>query len=190
RGTPWHFYARRGTVNKVLVYYQGGGACWNFLTCSEFFPVFKERVTDGDDPSNFRSGFADLDDPNNPFRDWHAVFVPYCTGDVHWGDAVVDHEMSGQTTTIHHKGFVNAQVAEKWAREHFVNPDQVFVTGSSAGSYGAIVNALPLQEFAWPSTEFVVLGDGGNGVITNEFLQNDLAKWGIEKNLPRWIPGL
>jgi hypothetical protein len=32
-GTPWSFWVRRGTVNKLLVYYQGGGACWSGLTC-------------------------------------------------------------------------------------------------------------------------------------------------------------
>jgi hypothetical protein len=52
------------------------------------------------------------------------------------------------------------------------------------------VNSLPLQEFAYPSTPFAVLGDAGNGVITPEFLENDLAKWGIEQNLPAWIPAL
>jgi len=42
----------------------------------------------------------------------------------------------------------------------------------------------------YPSTEFAVLGDAGNGVVTQEFLQNDLSNWGIEKNLPDWIPAL
>ena len=130
--------------------------------------------------------------PENPFRDWNVVFVPYCTGDVHWGDAVVDHAArpANSSVTIHHKGYVNAQVAEKWAREHFVNPDAVFVTGSSAGAYGAIVNSLPLQEDVWPSSHFDVLGDAGNGVITSDFLENDISKWGVEQNLPDWIPGL
>jgi hypothetical protein len=109
---------------------------------------------------------------------------------VHWGDAVVKHVLGKQSITIHHKGFVNAQVAEKWAREHFVNPDEVFVTGSSAGAYGAIVNSLSLQQNVWPSSHFDVLGDAGNGVITQDFLENDIAKWGIEQNLPDWIPGL
>lgn len=188
-GTPWVFFVKRGTVNKTLMYYQGGGACWNYLTCS--LPTHKTSTGPGDNPANFQSGFADFDNPENPFKDWNAVFVPYCTGDVHWGDRVVEYRGGGaRSVTIRHKGFTNAQVAEKWAREHFVNPDQVFVTGSSAGSYGAVVNSLPLQEYVWPSTDFAVVGDGGNGVITQEFLENDLAKWGIEDNLPAWIPGL
>lgn len=188
RGTPWVFFVKRGTVNKTLMYYQGGGACWSHTTCT--FPTHKVSAGPGDNPANSSSGFADLDNPENPFKDWNAVFVPYCTGDVHWGDEVVEHRQGGLRVTIHHKGFVNAQVAEKWAREHFANPEQVFVTGSSAGAYGAIMNSLPLQEKVWPSSDFAVLGDAGNGVITDDFLQNDLSKWGIEKNLPSWIPGL
>jgi hypothetical protein len=188
KGTPWVFFVKRGTVNKTLMYYQGGGACWDFVTCSA--PTHKTAAGAGDNPANASNGFANLNNPDNPYKDWNAVFVPYCTGDVHWGDAVVDHTRAGLHAITHHKGFVNAQVAEKWAREHFVNPDQVFVTGSSAGAYGAIVNSLQLMENVWPSSDFAVLGDAGNGVITQEFLENDLAKWGIEQNLPDWIPGL
>jgi hypothetical protein len=190
KGTPWVFFVKRGTVNKTLMYYQGGGACWDFLSCS--LPTHKTSAGPGDNPAGASTGFADLANPENPFRDWNAVFVPYCTGDVHWGDAVVDHRSANgnQGVTIHHKGYVNAQVAEKWAREHFVNPDAVFVTGSSAGAYGAIMNSLPLQEDAWPSSHFDVLGDAGNGVITSDFLENDISKWGVQQNLPDWIPAL
>jgi len=188
-GSPWVFFTKRGSVNKLVMYYQGGGACWDYLTCGAVKP-YKQTAGPNDDPSRATTGFADLNDPRNPFRDWNAVFVPYCTGDVHWGDATYVHELNGSQVTIQHKGFVNAQVAEKWAREHFVAPEQVFVTGSSAGAYGAIMHSVYLQEGVYPSTGFAVLGDGGNGVITQEFLVNDLSKWGIEKHLPSWIPAL
>jgi len=132
-----------------------------------------------------------MSNPENPFRDWSVVFVPYCTGDVHWGDATVVHEWPGNSpVTIQHKGFVNAQVAEKWAREHFVNPDQVFVTGSSAGSYGAILNGAYLQEGVYPSSDFAVLGDAGNGVVPQAFLESQISKWGIANTMPKWIPAL
>ena len=183
--TPFTFYARRGTVNKLVMYYQGGGACWNYGTCA--LPTFD---TVGGDPRGASSGFADYDDLRNPFRDWNAVFVSYCTGDVHWGDARYPHEQNGEILEVEHKGAVNARVAEKWARDHFVNPEEVFVTGSSAGAYGAIAQSPYLMEFAWPSSQFAVLGDAGNGVITNDFLVNDISKWGIEKNVPRWIEAL
>jgi hypothetical protein len=46
------------------------------------------------------------------------------------------------------------------------------------------------MEQLYPSTEFAVLGDAGNGVITQEFLENDIAKWNIQSALPSWIPEL
>lgn len=198
RGTPWVYFARRGTVNKLLVYYQGGGACWDYLTC-EAIKTFKQTTGPSDNPKNATTGFANLANPENPFRDWNVVFVPYCTGDIHWGDANVDHKFvppPGETdpglppVTIRHRGFVNAQVAEKFAREHFVDPEEIFVTGSSAGSYGAILNSLYLQENAYPSSDFSVLGDAGNGVVPQSFIESQISKWNIEANLPKWIPEL
>jgi len=198
-GAPWVFFVHRGTVNKLVMYYQGGGACWSGATCGGIpgitGPTFKTSTGPDDNPANYHSGFADLSNPKNPFKDWNIVFVPYCTGDIHWGDSEVDYELelsdlSIRVTHVRHKGFVNAQVAEKWAREHFVHPEQVFVTGSSAGAYGAIVNSLYLQERAYPSADFSVVGDAGNGVVTSDFLVNDLSNWGIQNNLPAWMPGL
>jgi hypothetical protein len=198
RGTPWVHFVRRGTVNKLLVYYQGGGACWDYLTC-EAVKSFKQTAGASDNPGNATTGFADLSNPENPFRDWSLVFVPYCTGDIHWGDAAVSHEfvpLPGNPdpnlppVTIQHRGFVNAQVAEKFAREHFVDPEEVFVTGSSAGSYGAILNGVHLKERVYPSSQFSILGDAGNGVVPQDFLENQISKWNIEANLPSWIPEL
>jgi len=188
RGDPWWFYAKRGTVNKLLVFYDGGGACWNGLTCA--LPAHTVAASENDDPNAFSSGFGDLENPENPFRDWHIITIPYCTGDVHWGDATVEYTLGEESFTIYHRGRQNALVVEQWAREHFAAPEQVFITGASAGSYGAIVNALSLMEFVWPSADFSVLGDAGNGVVTQGFLENNLAVWGIQQNLPEWIPEL
>ena len=47
--------------------------------------MFDTRV-DADELSEFR-GIFDRSNPENPFRDFGVIFVPYCTGDVHIGDA-------------------------------------------------------------------------------------------------------
>lgn len=190
-GTPYHFFVRRGTVNKLLMYYQGGGACWEQTTCGA--PVCDANVNPNgsDNPNNATSGFADRTNPENPFRDWHVVFVSYCSCDIHFGDAARDYTNANPGTPLHieHRGYHNARVAEKWAREHFVNPEEVFVTGSSAGAYGAWFNA-PLLHDAWPASQFHVLGDAGNGVITQDFLDEHFPTWNFESNLPDDIPGL
>lgn len=192
RGTPYAYWVKRGTVNKLLVYYQGGGACWSYATCSTVLQTFDDDVNPTEDnPALVTTGLADLSNPANPFRDWNIVFVSYCTGDIHFGDAFVNYQFStAPDIPIQHRGWVNSQVVEKFAREHFVAPDQVFVTGSSAGAYGAIFNSASLREQAWPPARFYVLGDAGNGVITDDFLHNELAKWGFDPHIPRHIPAL
>lgn len=184
QGSEYRYFAKRGSVNKVLIYYQGGGACWNNLTCG--FPTCKTSTED-DDPNAFSTGFADLTNENNPFRDWSIVFVSYCTCDIHFGDATVEY-VGLENLTVQHLGYHNSKVAEKWAREHFLNPEEVFVTGSSAGAYGAWFNA-PLLHEVWPASQFHVLADAGNGVITADYLQNEFGNWNFAANLPD-IPGV
>ncbi len=185
RDTPYSYFYKRGTTNNLLVYYQGGGACWDLATCWSL-PVYKIDAGAGDNPDLQGTGFADPNNVLNVFKDWHVVFVSYCTGDVHWGDNVANY--AGSTT--HHVGRVNASVAEKFAREHFPNPDKVFVTGSSAGAYGAALNSAFLMDEVYPAAEFNVLGDAGAGVITQQWLQTKIGSWNVEKNLPTFIPGI
>jgi len=184
----YHFFVKRGSVNKVVMYYQGGGACWENVTCN--IPVCKDGAdAAGDDPDLATSGFADLSNPDNPFRDWNIVFVTYCTCDIHYGD--IDQTYSGALADIDvaHRGFSNAKVAEKFARENFINPDVVMVTGSSAGSYGALFHGAILPR-VWPASDVNVLGDAGNGVITPDFLLDEFNNWNFQANLPTDIPGL
>jgi hypothetical protein len=181
------FFAKRGSVNKLLMYYYGGGACWDSLTCGS------ERCTqtaDPEPPGLDGSGFGDFTDPDNPFVDWHIVQVPYCSCDIHIGDNAVDYLPLGPFPAKHveHRGYDNAKLAEKWAREHFLNPTDMFVTGSSAGSYGAIVHGVHLSE-AYVAPSISVMGDGGNGVATQEFMDVNFNNWGAMENLPD-VPGI
>ena len=180
-GTPYSFFYKRGSgadVNKLLVYYQGGGACWDSITCSA--PVYDPDVTAGDNPANTTTGFGDLTNGANPFRNWSAVFIAYCSADIHWG-----HNGANYDTVTHH-GWDNARLVEKFAREHFVNPTEVFVTGSSAGAYGAILHGIYLHE-DYLASMFNVVGDAGSGVVTQIFLsQNFQNAWQVQNHMPTY----
>ncbi len=189
---PYMFWARKGTTNNVLMYYQGGGACWNNASCYSVPGTppgtCKRTATLNDNPDLAGTGFADYDNPNNPFADWSVVFVSYCTCDVHWGENT---ENYGGGNIGRHYGRINAAVAEKFAREHFVDPDKVFVTGSSAGSYGAIMNSYWLMKEVWPNADFAVLGDAGVGVITQDFISSYFDQaWNVSANFPTDLPGV
>ena len=181
-GQPYEFFVKRGSVNKLVMYYEGGGACWDLTTCGA--PTCTDHIDAN--LNNGAPGFADLTNPNNPFRDWSIVFVSYCSCDIHFGQ---NDKQYGPDLLIHHRGYDNARSAEKWVREHFLNPEVVFVTGSSAGAYGAWFNA-PLLHAVWPASQFHVLADAGNGVVTEDFLNTYFANWNFKANLPKNIPGV
>ena len=46
RGQPWAFFFRPGVSNNLVVEFQGGGACWNDLTCSVADMIFKDNIDD------------------------------------------------------------------------------------------------------------------------------------------------
>ncbi|MFT4569409.1 MAG: hypothetical protein ACI8TX_000780 [Hyphomicrobiaceae bacterium] len=180
KDTPYSFHYKKGTVNKLLMYYQGGGACWSTGTCY-IANTMKAETGAGDNPDIAGTGYASQH-IDNQFKDWHVVFVSYCSGDVHWGNRTTTYPNGGLTF---HRGFQHARLAEKWARERFVDPEEVFSTGSSAGSYGAIMNSINLMEVVYPSVTHNVLGDAGTGVITQEWLDNSIAEWGVDSVLPK-----
>ena len=136
--TDYAYYVKPGTINKLLLYFEGGGGCWDAASCAVGSSFYDADVGGDEDPSR-RGGVFELSHPDNPFREYTAVYIPACNGDVHWGNTVQEYASpdggdDGRTLTIYHRGFVNAAAALDWAYSNVSNPDSVFVTGCSAGS--------------------------------------------------------
>ena len=190
QGTPFVYFVHPGTVNRLVVYFQGGGACWNDFTCSDPDTYFDSAVDDtGPEHLYLAGGIGDLDNPDNPFKDWFLVFVSYCTADIHWGDSTKTYTIGGEETTVYHKGFVNLSAVLDWIQANFEKPEKIFVTGRSGGSYGSIMGA-PYIQALYPNVPLYQLGDSGAGVVTDDFFQNSLQNWSAVQNLPDWIPAL
>jgi hypothetical protein len=188
RGTEFSFWARPGKVNKLVIEFIGGGACWNQLTCSIAGQIFSPDVEDvrGAIAENMPVGIYDHENPDNPVADWHHVIVPYCTGDIHWGDAFVDY---GGGVTIHHRGATNAQAVLDWVYAGYKGPETILVTGCSAGSYGSAMWAPYVAEH-YSSSRLVQMGDSGAGVVTKQFFEESFPNWNAEASFPTWIPTL
>lgn len=185
----FRFWARRGTVNKLVVFFEGGGACWDGATCS--LPaylgipanqpaLYKGEVLPTDNPTQL-GGMFDVTNPANPVKDWSMVYVPYCTGDIHAGSKTASYvnPATGQTYRIEHRGADNFKVVLKWMQDNFSAPQQLLVTGSSAGGYGAILN-YPRVKQAYPNARSMVLADAAQGVTPASFdaLRNN--SWNIQ----------
>jgi hypothetical protein len=175
-----------------MIDFQGGGACWDELTCGAAgaLDLFSDDVGTleqftGWVEANGQGGYLS-NDPNNPFRDWTIVHIPYCTGDIHWGNTRTEY---GEDLAIEHRGFVNATAALDWTYARFTNPSHVFVSGCSAGAYGAVLHSAYVANH-YASARVSVFADSGAGIITDSFLNDSLPNWNAQPNLPSFVPGL
>ncbi len=196
RGTDpaYRFWFHQGTADGLVVFFDGGGACWDDITCAiprlandarDDDGFYKAELVITDDPNRF-SGIFDLNDARNPVRDWSFVYVPYCTGDVHSGSNTAHYKDpdTGEPYTIEHRGADNFRVILRWMRDHVAQPQQILVAGSSAGAYGASTHYARIRE-AYPRGRAMMLGDAGQGVMTQEFLDQRSRSWHFD--LPRGV---
>ncbi len=147
------------TSSNVLVFLNGGGACWDETTCLKLntavhgpfgAPQFQLAIA-------FVSGtILDRALAGSPVADWNMVFVPYCTGDVHAGSNVAQYG----TTAYHHQGHQNVLAYLKRLVPTFTAPGKLVVSGSSAGGYGALLNYDTFRA-AWPRATGALLDDAG-----------------------------
>jgi hypothetical protein len=119
--------AAEGAPAPLVVYFDGGGACWDGNTCdcrpcvaedsrpecagvppgvcssgyiAESSPGY-ERAGAGLSFSDSLQGYTLFTSVNSPFRtSWNYAFIAYCTGDLHAGNAAQSY-----TTTDHRQGY-------------------------------------------------------------------------------------
>lgn len=153
----------------LLIYLMGGGACWDAGTCYGLSLAW--NVTTGYSGDIFAlerlrgAGIFDV------FPDATQVFVPYCTGDLHSG--TMDREHVPGTKTRHlGANNLDALLAQLPRPE-----GRVFVVGTSAGGYGAQLNAERFAA-AFPNNEVHVMADSAPMVALDEKLTGWGEVWG------------
>ena len=179
RGGRYAFWLRKGDPKKLLVFFQGGGGCFDVTTCRPGSPWFDDRVDAFDDPATTAGGILTLENPENPFRDYSIVFIPSCTGDVHTGTRVVKYG----PYRVHQMGYVNARAALARAFREFPSPEVVFVTGCSAGSVGSAFHADAIIR-RYRNARVTQVGDSLAFVFHRPV---SLAAWGTHTRFPSWF---
>lgn len=187
RGGPFKFWVRPGKVNRVVVEFRGGGACWNAITCFPDAALFEEDAN----PEPWMSddakavGIYNHARADNPFKDWHHLYIAYCTGDVHWGNAKQTYGAgSPLASTVEHKGAVNVKAALDWLYTNVPSPDKALVTGCSAGGYGAAFWAGAVLEH-YKDAKVYQFADSAAGIITDSFFQESFPAWNAKESFPK-----
>jgi hypothetical protein len=178
RGGPYAFWARIADPRRLVVFFQGGGGCFDETTCAPGSSWFDDAVTPADDPS-FSGGMLDLADSRNPFRGWSWLFIPSCTGDVHVGDTIARYG----PTRVHQRGWRNARAGLEWAFRRFPNVHSVLVTGCSAGSVGSAFH-VPAVLDRWPAARIAQIGDSLAFVFHRAVT---LTGWKAHRHFPRFF---
>ena len=181
-GSEFVFFSRVDDPERVVLYFQGGGACFTAEMCRFEDGTYKVRTGPDDNPEG-GEGIFDLDHPGNPFAGWSMVFVPYCTGDVHIGDATTEY---AEGLTVEHNGFPNGMAAYDHLVDTFPDATEVVVTGSSAGG-------VPVPMFGGfaaddlPDARVTVLADASGGYPSTPLVNTTIGSlWGAYRNLPDW----
>lgn len=182
--TPFEFWVSQADPARIVVYLQGGGACWDLDSCDPDRRAAFDTWIDSTDYSQRRHGVFDRASAANPFRDQTFVFVPYCTGDLHLGTRIATYRATGDSTgglTIHHAGYHNLRAVLAYLKSRPVSPTRVTVIGASAGSVASPVFAAELGALL-PAADVKQIGDGG-GAFRAPAIRTLLGRWGVDSLL-------
>ena len=186
-GTPYSFHVRPGDAARVMIFLNGGGACWSGDLCdldagAGAYTPFADM--DANLAASKRGAF-DASNPENPFAGWTQVFVSYCTGDAHLGARDAAYTTSaGKTLTLHHRGKANVQSALDWVYENYPAPGRIFVGGGSAGAIASPYYAGVVADH-YPQAEVVQYGGGAGGYRAGA-VSGLLEIWGTFDSMPDW----
>jgi len=159
---------------NVMIYLEGGGACFNDLCDFSAFSIPFIPPIDG---------IFNRDNPGNPVKDWSMIYVPYCSGDIHGGDK--DTELGGKVRHFH--GYKNITTyLQQWVPT-FKDAETVLLTGISAGGFGAGLNAVQVADAFGTGPQMVVVDDSGpplgQAVIAPCLQQTFREVWGLDNTI-------
>ncbi len=172
--------------NKLMLLFEGGGACWEAANCYGIIVPVTASHLDGFTANTFasvRPQFFDniwafqRDEPTSLFADATWVFVPYCTGDLHAGTRENVYEALGQQRTMHHEGAHN--VDAMLARIDDFAFSEIFAIGISAGGFGLQLNWDRIAA-AFPNVTTHAFADGA------QMVPIESGRWGTMNNV--WAP--
>lgn len=174
--------------DKLFIYFEGGGACFNAASCFSNSGSYSQNSFNSWTGGGGKSGVFDTANAANALKDWNAVYIPYCTGDVHSGNAT-DKDVPGVGAPQNQQfvGFANVGLFLKQIVPTFPGVTKVVVTGVSAGGFGAAFNFHRIAQAFCP-TEAILIDDSGppmDDQFVEPCLQDHWRKlWGLNGNFP------
>lgn len=149
-GSEWHGLFRKGSENKVFIFFYGGGVSFN-------------EETSWNKPDRFytpdmtlQDAFAGMGitalDEQNPFKDWTFLAIEYASGDFHSGQNELTITKGGRTKTVYHYGYNNYTGFMKMVMPYIGEPEALVISGSSAGGFATALLSDDIITNYFPNT--------------------------------------
>lgn len=190
-GSPYSVFTKINNPKKLLIFMQGGGACWQgFYNCNPAVEI------PGQEPPPPQVGIwadsfpTDKKPIKNPIDDYSVLYMPYCDGSVFSGDnALPDAAFQAHIENLFglppgsgppirfHRGLQNATAGIDVAKNMFPKARRILLAGSSAGGVGASSFAPFLVRIAYRNKRnLMVFNDAGPVAINLLDVGNILAR--------------
>jgi hypothetical protein len=172
----------------LVVFLQGGGACWESVTCGGAAPLLDKTASAGpfgpaefarDVHAKYPRSWLRRENLPPSLRDATIVFVPYCTGDVHGGDRVRTYPAilpGGSAPTWHHVGRDNVTAFLRRLGPTFPAPRKLIVAGSSGGGFGALANYERFRA-RWPAARAYLVDDSAPPLVGDAVPSATRSAW-------------
>lgn len=198
-GKPYSITFKKGTVNKLLVFFVGGGLSWNAETALNPITVgslvrkkeafYVSHVA----PIQLKFmhvGMLNTKDKRNPFADWHVLTIPYSTADFHLGNNDYSYQDgNGNDHVIHHRGATNVKKALKVLKEVVPEtPETLLIAGVSAGGFGCVAHAPSIHKL-YPDCKNIVVCADGSYWDSPEWTKITKEVWKVNAQLEPYING-
>lgn len=185
-GSDYHAFFKKGSENKVLVYFAGGGVSINEQMARN--DTYNTKMVSPDLLANFTmnmGGLATAAD-GNLFKDWTVIAFPYATGDFHSGTGEFAYtDKDGKEKILYHNGYTNFTAAMQKVMEitDVESADTVVVTGYSAGGWGAAILAEDVFTEYFPNAESKTVLVDASVALCEDWIDSAKIVWKMPEHI-------
>lgn len=202
-GSQCNMYIKRGTVNKLVIIFNGGGAVLNEDTA--LYPYTYDALINGKTALYFpnmgpipefglfllnkQPGILDTSE-QNPFSNWNMAIINYATGDLHVGNNDFPYtDLKGERKIIHCHGYRNFQESIAEIKEYFPTAETLLIAGMSAGGFAVPALSSEIIDIYSECRNIIVYSDSAlymrkdwNQVATQVWNSPERIKQAIKTN--------
>ena len=172
-GSEWHGIFRKGSENKVVVYFFGGGVSITGETSEGGTDFFATTMVGQDFVAQGGIG-STIDE--NPFKDWTFIVIPYASGDFHAGTGEYHYEENGKEKVVYHNGYNNYTSYMNIVKEYIEEPDTLLITGFSAGGFATSLLADDVIEH-FPEAENITVCVDSSLILYDGWHESAVNLW-------------